>query len=303
MRSNMFGRAASLSFVSQFSLAEKRAVVSWVQPYFLFNFPLQSYLNAWVEEEDRESFGFQREGLSLTGIRSISSDLTMLVTLRYSRTTLTFLRVTPSEIDRQFYPYSATSLSSSFIREKRNDAFNPETGYFASLALEWAFPLFQTESDFLKGVFKYQRFFIIAPKVSFSSIFRFGLGMGRMPIHERFFAGGSNSFRGHEFDELGPRDPVSGNPIGGKALLLFNLETVFPVVATLPALSAVVFYDAGRVFFNRSDFDLTDLEHALGLGVRYRTPLGPVRLELGWNLTDRQRKGKPLVFITIGHIF
>ncbi len=303
MRSNMFGRAASLSFVSQFSLAEKRAVISWEQPYFLFDFPLQTYLNAWIEEEDRESFGFEREGLSLTGIRSIFGRLTMLMTLRYSRTTLTYLEVTPSEIDRQFYPYSATSFSSSFIREKRNDAFNPETGYFASLAVEWAFPLFQTESDFLKGVFKIQRFFILAPKVNLSSTFRFGLGMGRMPIHERFFAGGSNSFRGHDFDGLGPRDPVSGNPIGGKALLLFNFETAFPVVSALPALSAVVFYDAGNIFFNRSDFSLLDLEHALGFGVRYRTPLGPVRLELGWNLTNPERKGKPIVFITIGHIF
>ena len=303
MRSNVFGRAASLSFVSQFSLAEKRAVVSWEQPYFLFNFPLQSYLNAWVEEEDRESFGFEREGLSLTGIRPIFSSLTLLATLRYSRTTLTYLEVTPSEIDRQFYPYSATSFSTSVIREKRNDAFNPERGYFASLALEWAFPLFQTESDFLKGVFKIQRFYPIAPKVSLNSTFRFGLGMGRMPIHERFFGGGSNSFRGQEFDELGPRDPASGNPIGGKALFLFNLEAAFPVVSALPALSAAVFYDAGSIFFNRSDFSLQNLEHALGFGVRYRTPLGPVRLELGWNLTNPERKGKPIVFITIGHVF
>jgi len=303
MRSNMFGQAANLSFVSQFSLAEKRAVISWEQPYFLFGFPLQSYLNAWIEEEDRESFGFEREGLSLTGIRSIFTGLTMLITLRYSRTTLTYLEVTPSEVDRQFYPYSATSFSSSFIREKRNDAFNPEKGYFASLALEWAFPLFQTESDFLKSVFKIQRFYNLAPKVSLSSTFRFGLGMGRMPIHERFFAGGSNSFRGREFDGLGPRDPLSGNPIGGKALLLFNLETTFPLVSALPALSAAIFYDAGNVFFNRSDFHLSDLEHALGVGLRYRTPLGPVRLEFGWNLTNPERKEKPIVFITIGHIF
>jgi outer membrane protein insertion porin family len=303
MRSNMLGRAASLSFVSQFSLAEKRAVVSWEQPYFLFHFPLQSYLNAWVEEEDRESFGFEREGLSLTGIRSIFSGLTLLTTLRYSRTTLTYLEVTPSEIDRQFYPYSATSFSASVIREKRNDAFNPERGYFASLSLEWAFPLFQTESDFLKGVLKIQRFYPLAPKLNLNSTFRFGLGMGRMPIHERFFAGGSNSFRGQEFDELGPRDPASNNPVGGKALLLFNLEAAFPVFSALPALSAAVFYDTGKIFFNRSDFSLQDLEHALGFGVRYRTPLGPVRLELGWNLTDPERKGKPIAFITIGHVF
>jgi len=303
MRSNVFGRAAHLSFVSQFSLAEKRAVISWEQPYFLFDFPLETYLNAWIEEEDRQSFGLEREGLSLSWIKSIPADLTLLATLRYARTTLTYLKITPSEIDRQFYPYSTTSAFSSFIREKRNDPFNPEKGYFSSLAFEWAFPLFETESDFLKAVLKHQHFFSIIPAVNFSSTFRLGLGMGRMPIHERFFAGGSNSFRGEEFDELGPRDPSSARPIGGKALFLFNLELTFPIVSSLADLAGAVFYDAGNVFYNRSDFDLRDLEHALGLGLRYRTPLGPLRLELGWNLSDPGRRGRPLAFITIGHVF
>ncbi len=303
MRSNMFGRAANLSLVSQFSLAEKRAVASWEQPYFLFGFPLQNSLNAWIEEEDRISFGFKREGLSLTGIKPLAGDLTVLLTMRYSRTTLTFLKVNPSEVDRQFYPYSTASLSTSLIREKRNDTFNPESGSFASLAVEWALPVLGTESDFIKGMAKFQKFFNLGSGVRFSSTFRLGLGKGRIPIHERFFAGGSNSFRGQEFDQLGPGDPVSGNPIGGKALFVLNAEVTFPLSAAVPALSGAVFYDLGQVYPKRSDFRLDSLEHALGFGVRYRTPLGPVRLELGWNLTDPQRKGKPIVFITIGHIF
>lgn len=303
MRTNVLGLAANLSFVSQFSLAEKRAVISWKQPYFLFNFPVETYFNAWIEEEDRQSFGFKREGVSLTGIRSIFYELLMLTTLRYARTTLTYLEISPSEVDRQFYPYSTTSLAPSFIREKRNDAFNPERGYFSSLAFEWAFPLFETESNFLKGVFKYQRFFPIVSRVNLSSTFRLGLGMGKMPIHERFFAGGSNSFRGEKFDKLGPKDPASGKPVGGKALILFNFDLAFPVISGLKDLSGAVFYDTGNVFYNRSDFDLRDLEHALGFGLRYRTPLGPVRFELGWNLSNPEKRGKPLVFFTIGNVF
>ncbi len=303
MRSNVFGRAAHLSFVSQFNLAEERAVVSWEQPYFLFSLPIQTYLNAWIEEEERESFRFKRQGVSLTGIRPIFWDLTFLPSVRYARTKLTLLDVPESEIDRQFYPYSATSLSASFIRERRDDAFNPEQGYFSSLALEWAFPLFGTESDYLKGVFKHQRFFFLAPRVNFGSTFRLGLGVGRIPIHERFFAGGSNSFRGEKFDELGPKNPDSGKPVGGKALILFNFELVFPIISKISNLSGAAFYDAGNVFYNRSDVRFKDLEHAVGLGLRYRTPLGPVRLELGWNLSNPERKGKPLVFITLGQVF
>jgi outer membrane protein insertion porin family len=303
MRGNMFGSAANLSLVTQFSLSEKRAVVTWQQPYLLFNIPVETYISGWAEAEDRISFAFEREGVSITGMRPFFWGFDMLTTLGYARTTLTRLQVLPNEIDRQFYPYSKTSLAPSFIRERRDDAFNPVRGYFSSLALDWAFPLFQTESDFLKGLFKYQRYFTSVPRVLFGSTFRLGLGMGKMPIHERFFAGGSNSFRGAKFDELGPKDPEFKTPIGGKALLLFNFELSFPVVSSLQNLHGVVFYDAGNVFYNRSDVDIRNLEHAVGLGVRYRTPLGPVRLELGWNLSDPDRRGKPIAFITIGNIF
>jgi len=303
MRGNMFGSAASLSFVTQFSLSEKRAVATWQQPYFLFNIPVETYINGWIEAEDRISFAFEREGISVTGMRPLLWGIDMLMTLGYARTTLTRLEVLPNEIDRQFYPYSKTSLAPSFIRERRDDAFNPERGYFSSLALDWAFPLFQTESDFLKGLLKYHRYFTLVPRVLLGSTFRLGLGMGKMPIHERFFAGGSNSFRGEKFDELGPKDPESKIPIGGKALVLFNFEFSFPVVPSLRNLSGVVFYDAGNAFYNRSDVDIRNLEHAVGLGVRYRTPLGPVRLELGWNLSDPDKRGKPIAFITIGNIF
>ena len=300
VRSNLMGDASQLSFVSQMSLKETRGVVSWEQPYF-FGLPLRGYLNLWLEREERISFGFDRRGVSLTGIRPVKGDLMTILTLRYARTVLTHLEITESEIDRQFFPFSSTSLSTSLIHDRRNDSFNPENGYFASAVFEWAFPLFGSEADFLKAFIKYQRFYSPAMRWNLSGTFRLGLGRGRMPIHERFFAGGSNSFRGQEFDELGPRDPFSLKPVGGKALILFNFELSFPFLSSLPAMRGVVFYDTGNVFSKRSQFDLASLEHALGLGLRYRTPLGPLRLELAWNLTER--KTKPLLFITIGQIF
>lgn len=303
MRSNISGRAANLSFVSQFSLVEKRAVLSWEQPYFLFSFPLQTFFNAWYEEEDRVSFGLKRTGISLTVIKPVFRDILLMTTLGYARTTLTFLRIPPSDIDHEFYPYSTTSFAPSFIKDKRDDAINPEKGYFASAAFEWAFPVFQAESDFLKGVFKYQRFFSLVPRLTLGSTIRLGLGMGKMPIHERFFAGGSNSFRGQKFDELGPKDPISEKPVGGKAILLFNFDLTFPLIASLKDFYGVVFYDLGNVFSQRNEVRLPDLESAIGFGVRYRTALGPVRFELGWNLSDLRRKGKPILFITIGNVF
>jgi outer membrane protein insertion porin family len=304
IRGNIFGSGAQLSLVGQVSLREKRAAVSWEQPYF-FGIPIDTYLNAWLERESRTSYSFDRRGISLSALKPIAGDENkiFMVTLRFAQTSLFELKISESEVDRQHFPFSATSISGSIIWDKRNDSFNPERGYFASTVLEWAYPLFHAESDYLKLFTKYQQFLPILPKVTFSMTSRVGLGMGRMPIHERFFAGGSNSFRGTSFDELGPKDAVSHEPVGGKAIILVNFELTFPLTPKLEDLYGAVFYDKGNVFYKRSQVDFKNLQDAVGLGLRYKTPLGPVRLELGWNFDAQEGEKQPLVIIAIGHVF
>lgn len=304
MRSNILGTAAQLSLVGQFSVKERRGVVSWEQPYF-FGLPLETYLNSWLEREFRKSFSFDRRGISLTTIKPLSEteDMVVLTTLRWAQTTLFDLKIAESEVDRQHSPFSASSISGSFIWDQRDDAYNPRQGYFFSSVLEWAYPVFGAESNYIKSFTKYQSYFPLFSRVRFSLTSRLGLGRGKIPVHERFFGGGSNSFRGEEFDELGPEDPNSFNPVGGKALFLMNFELTFPLYSSLKNLYGVVFYDKGNVFAQSEDFSLTALQDAVGAGLRYRTPLGPIRLELGWNLDAPKREKDILVFITIGNVF
>ena len=304
IRQNLFGTAATFSLVGQLSIQERRIVGTWQQPYF-FGIPINTFLNAWWEQEQRKSFKYERAGVSLSGIRTFrgKEHWTLVPTLKFARTTILELEIEEDEIDRQFLPYSTTSIGGSVLRDRRNDPFNPFKGYFVSSALEWAYPLFDTESDFIKLFSKYQRYIPVSNRIQLGFTTRLGLASGYMPIPERFFAGGSNSFRGTRYDELGPKDPKFGNPVGGKALFLLNLEMVFPVYPSLENLGAVVFYDAGNVWPEYTDFSLGDMEHALGLGLRYRTPLGPVRLELAWNLSAPPGESRTLVFITIGNIF
>ncbi len=302
IRNNILGTASQVSLVGQFSLKEKRGVISWEQLY-LFGLPLQTFVNVWLEREERKSFSFYRRGVSMTSLKPFSENWLFLATLRWVRTTLFDLQIAESEIDRQQSPYSVSSVSGSVIWDGRDDPFNPAKGSFFSFALEWAYPLFRAESDFIKNFIKYQNFLSIYPGITFSSTFRLGLGKGTIPIHERFFAGGSNSFRGEKFDELGPKDSDSLKPVGGKALLLFNFELIFPLFPSFKDLFGVFFYDKGNVFAERQDFRLASLRDAIGFGIRYRTPLGPIRLELGWNLDAIPEEKKILAFITIGNVF
>ncbi len=304
IKSNVLGSASQLSLVGQFSFKERREVFSWKQPYF-FGLPMQTYMNAWLEREERESFTFDRQGVSLTAIKSVSKDLLFLTTMRWARTNFVILLIEESEVDRQHRPFSATSISGSFIWDRRDEPFNPEKGSFLSFVVERAFPLLKSESNYLKSFIKYKQFIPVFSGATFSATSRLGLGGGRkpIPIHERFFAGGSNSFRGARFDELGPKDPVSLKPVGGEALLLLNFELTFPLISGIKDLSGALFYDKGNVFEDMSHFSVAALKNAVGVGIRYRTPLGPVRLEVGWNLDAENGETKPLVFITIGNVF
>ena len=304
IRSNVFGSAGQVSLVGQYSLADKRAVLSWEQPYF-FGLPVVTSWNTWVEQIYRESYTSDGKGMSLAAIKRVSENVMFLTALKWAETTLIDLQIEPNEVDRQFSPYSVTSLTGSFIWDKRDDPINPHRGFFLSLALEKAFPLLEDESNYVKTFIRNQHYVPISSDVFFNLTFRLGFGGGKMdiPIHERFFAGGSNSFRGERFDELGPVDEVSGKPVGGEALLLLNFEVTFPIFSALKDLRGTFFYDVGNVFERIEDIALISMQNAVGFGIRYRTPLGPIRLELGWNLNDPREERKPLVFFTIGNLF
>jgi len=135
-----------------------------------------------------------------------------------------------------------------------------------------------------------------------------------IPLPERFFAGGGTSLRGFALNQAGPRDATTGFPVGGQALLILNQEFRFPM--RLPyigtALCGALFYDGGNVYssvnrvtfranspapvFNPADktcqFNCTNelnyFAHTVGLGFRYATPVGPIRIDLGYQLNRPQ---------------
>ncbi|MGQ9800658.1 MAG: POTRA domain-containing protein [Candidatus Saccharicenans sp.] len=302
IRYNLLGNASQFSLVGQLSLVEKRLVATWQQPHFL-GLRMRTYFSGYLEKEDRTSFSYERRGLTLSTMRNLPAGFSLLLAAGALRTKLTNLQIAESEVERERLPYSIAYGSATFIQDRRNDTFNPSSGYFFSLALERAYPLLETESNFLKLFAKFLYFYPIAPGINFNTTLRFGLASGTVPIPERFFAGGSNSFRGEAFEMLGPKDPESGLPVGGRSIFLLNMEGRFLLLKKLPNLYGAIFYDVGQVFPEIRDFNFLKLSQAAGLGLRYRTPLGPIRFDVGWNLNPPGNKWKPGFFLTIGNMF
>jgi len=204
----------------------------------------------------------------------------------------------------------------SVIRDTRNDALQPERGQFIVADGELATRAVGSEVGFAKTylqAFSYHRL-PVARRIVLALGARVGAAHGfarevarlddtggpvlgedgqpvvdvvqDLPASERFFAGGDTSVRGFSLDRLGSSETISaaGFPTGGNGVVVLNAELR---VGVFRALDVVTFMDAGNVFPRAGEIDLTDLRPASGFGVHYRSPVGPVRVELGFNL-DRQ---------------
>jgi len=113
---------------------------------------------------------------------------------------------------------------------------------------------------------------------------------GEVPIYERFYLGGINSIRSFGSGQVSPRDPETNDRIGGNKMVLFNTEFLFPLVKE-QGVRGVIFFDAGNAYDNGDNIDLGDLKYAIGGGIRWYSPMGPLRLEYGYN--PDQDKGDP----------
>jgi outer membrane protein insertion porin family len=296
---NIFNSYSTLSFMVQYGLNERRGVLSYDTPYF-FRGPLNSSFKIWVDNEIYPSYEFNRYGVGETLISKLTPNSYLLGSLSWYRTELTKLEISPHGVDELKDPFDTTALNLSYVREKRDDSFNPTEGSFFSSNLKLGLPVFEKSYSFVKLLWRYQKNFKILSNGTFAASVRNGLASGDMSITERFFAGGFNTFRGTGRDRLGPRDPETGKPSGGNALILFNFETTFPIlILPINDLYYSIFADIGNVYSKVKDISFKYLESAVGLSLKYKTHMGPLRFDVAWNL----KTGEPEFHIGIGNVF
>jgi outer membrane protein insertion porin family len=104
---------------------------------------------------------------------------------------------------------------------------------------------------------------------------------GKLPIYQKYRIGGLNTVRGYEYGDISPRDPETGDRIGGEKMMIYNFEFRFPLIKE-QGVAGVLFFDAGNVWGEQDDYDFGDLKMSVGTGIRWYSPVGPVRLEYGY---------------------
>ncbi|MGC1480484.1 MAG: outer membrane protein assembly factor BamA [Chthoniobacterales bacterium] len=178
--------------------------------------------------------------------------------------------------------YSVASIGLTSTLDFRNDPVLPSRGFYGTVAVDFA-PTGVGAVPFVRGSAQAVYYLPVTERSNFAFGARGGvispLGDSELPIDERFFNGGSTTVRSYPELNLGPRDKA-GYPLGGQAYTVFNVEYTFPI---WEQLRGAVFADAGNVIEEAADFGISDLRYAIGAGLRYDLPVGPIRFDYGFN--------------------
>ena len=290
---NIFGLGQSVDLRLRGSTIEQAGMLSFKQPQIRF-LPVDSYLIFSGGKKKQISFTERRLDLSYQYSRPINNHTWGM--LRYSFTNVNVSQVTP-DLAREEAPRNLSTISAFYVNDTRDNYtdtnaryLDPQKGFFTSTNL--GFTVNHGNSSYYVSLYSQNSYYRkIKGGLLIASSFRLGLlypvggdtsiPVGeRIPISERFFAGGSASLRGFSTDRAGPLGQRN-EPIGGNVLLIGNQELNVPVMSRFEITS---FYDIGNVFSNLSAIRLSDISHTVGLGLRVKTPFGPIRVGYGLNL-------------------
>lgn len=328
-RMNFLGRAETLSIGGLAARLDQRAGASWTDPAFLNSVWTSNVTLSGERSSENPIFtekliegGFQVH-------RTLNRAKTETLFLRYNlrRTDLSNLLI-PDLVPPQDRNVRLSTLTASFIRDTRDSPLDAHRGIYQSIEASINPSFLGSNTDFgrLLGQTAYYRR-IAGDNLVWANSLRVGVELAyngaHIPLSELFFSGGGSTLRGYPLDGAGPQRnvPVCSNPsdpstcsqirvpVGGTQLVILNSELRFPIPVNLPLignkLGGVAFYDGGNVYTSVGFHDFfANYSNTVGFGLRYATPVGPVRIDIGHNLQQIPGVTRQLqLFITLGQAF
>jgi outer membrane protein insertion porin family len=320
-RNNVNGNGDSLSFTGFAGRLDQRAAVYFIAPHFRWS-PWRATTSFSAErDEENPVYSSQQELGSFQIQRALDKAKATTLFFRYSfsKTDLTRI-VIPGLVLPEDQHVRLSTLAANLTRDTRDNVLDEHKGILRSIELDFNPSKLGSSVSFVKMTGQAAYYKTISHSIVLANSVRIGLAQplenSRVPISEAFFTGGGNTLRGFPLDGAGPQRPVqvcsSGSstdcsfiqvPSGGNELLLINAEARIPL-SFKKGLSLVPFYDGGNVFPIIGFHDFSSLySNNVGLGLRYATPVGPVRIDLGRNLNPVPGVNATQYFISIGQAF
>jgi outer membrane protein insertion porin family len=320
-RRNIRGLGETASASVLFSRLDQRALTTYGQPHFLGS--QWSSLTSVSAERTTENplFAAGLGDLSFQVERLISRKNNTRLQIRYdfNKTILSHLLVPELVVEHDRNVHLST-FSSSLIRDTRDKPLDAHRGVFGTLTLGITPIALGSSANFAK-LFGQYAYYKPVHSIVFANSIRLGFAKAFagsfVPTSQLYFSGGGTSLRGFPINEAGPQRLVPfcnvlksqtgcvsvTVPVGGRQLLILNSEARFPLGIT-KALGGVVFYDGGNVY-SAINFHslLSNYTNTVGFGLRYATPIGPIRIDLGRNLNPLPGISATQYYITIGQAF
>lgn len=298
---NFQGRGQALSLEGTVSLRAQAVRLAWVDRDF-FGTSLTSQTSAFVEKREEPSFEFVRRGLGFFLRRKLGNDWSTSTGYEYRPTNVINDSVlSPTLADDT----SVAALSVALTLDDRDSLLAPTRGRQGRARLEWADDGLGSDTEFLRAQLEYTRLFRLSDSGVLAASARTGLiapfgNTDEIPLTERFFNGGENSVRSFREDELLP-EGASGDPQGGEATTTLNLELRRLLTGNL---AAALFVDWGNVTAEVQDYLRFDgFRTGVGVGLRYLLPIGPVRLDLGFNPDPEGDEDHAVLHFSVGFPF
>jgi outer membrane protein insertion porin family len=321
-RSNVRGKAETITLGALGGPLIRRLSFAWANPNFRWTGWSSNYTSTGEINKENPIFSSRLAQVAWQLQRPLDEKQTKVILLRYSltQTGLTEL-VLPDLIPEEDRHTRLSTFSASFIHDTRDNILDARKGNYQSFQLDFNSRLLGSNVSFAKLLFQTAYYHPLTENVVWANSVRVGLeqsfGGSHVPISERFFTGGGSTLRGFPLNGAGPQrtipacnDPADPStcslirvPVGGAQLLIINSEFRMPLPLK-KGLSLATFYDGGNVFhpvgFQRFRSQYTN---SVGLGFRYATPVGPIRVDFGRNLNRIDGIKATQIFITLGQAF
>ncbi len=302
-QNNLFGRGQQVKVQGIIGAISHRFRASFTEPY-LFDRPLGFGIDAYNWQRDYDEYTRISTGGNLRLSHPLKWKYTRVFWMyRYEYVKLQNLAPNPSPIiveASKLHNTSATSLT--LRRDSRDSLFAPTKGSDNSIGVEMAglggdvaFMRYIAESGWYFPL-KWGTVGVLHARVGYMS----RLNWGQMPVYEKFYLGGIDSIRGFKYADISPRDPVTNERIGGDKFIQLNAEYRFPLYKKL-GLMGTVFFDAGNVY--GANMVGPFLRPTAGFGMRWFSPMGPLRVEWGYNLTKKDFERQSAWEFTMGGSF
>jgi outer membrane protein insertion porin family len=312
-RLNLFGSGQTLSLQGVLSTLQRRAVLNYFVPRIFDTPKLDATFSILYDDTyDVRTFQSKREEATAKLAQHVSKPITIFYDFSYRKVGVSDLKINPLLLPQLAQSVRVGIAEINVIQDRRDDPLDPHKGIYNTLDVGVATRYFGSQTSFARILGRNATYYRLGEKLVLARETQVGLQPAfaipanseagdPIPLAERFFGGGGNTQRGFPENQAGPRDTLTGFPLGGSALFFNNTELRFPLYGA--NINGVLFEDAGNIYSslgaisfrvdqrNPEDFDY--MVHAVGFGIRYRTPIGPLRLDLAYSINPPRYNGFP----------